>query len=285
MTGAGTQTDPYIIDTWADFVTAIGTTDAYVKADTSSVKVWDFAKMVEGGITASISWNAREFDGDGLTIKGIYGTAQYFFSSINSNVTKIIKNTNFLDFVKTATHSVTQIFSSRFEFRNCQFSGIIEGASLIAGSSGVIFTTGSVEGGEPKGCAFALKLSGSAKISSATSTSSAPTYNHCHFELDGESSATEYMKMQECKISGFFPWQSFTNSGGGQNVIDAEVSAIGTWNNSGGGVTLVNTDKLAEGLTVPTGFTGVTSAQMLDVDALAAVGFVAVAEEDPEGGE
>ena len=30
MTGTGTQTDPYIVDNWADLVTALGTSGAYV---------------------------------------------------------------------------------------------------------------------------------------------------------------------------------------------------------------------------------------------------------------
>ena len=284
ISGTGTQADPYIVDTWADFVTAVETAGAYVKVDTSTVATWDFAKMVEGGLSTGINWNAVEVDGNGLTIKGMFGTAAKWFSGTSSTA-KVVKNLNLLDMAKTT--ATTGVFYSRaIEFRNCKFSGVIEGGNFFEPYSGGIatFTTGSIDGNDPKGCAFAFNFSGNARLASA-----ACTFNHCNMNFDGTSTntSTQEMKMYESKISGKMPWASFKNSGGGQNVIDAEIDSITTWSNTSGSVTLINTDKLASGLSVPSGFTGVTSTQMLDADALEAVGFIVETEEteETEGGE
>lgn len=284
MTGTGTQADPYIVDTWADFVTAVETADAYIKVDTSTVVTWDFAKMVEGGLSTGINWNAVEVDGNGLTIKGLFGTAARWFSATSSTA-KVIKNLNLLDMAKTT--ATTGVFYGRaIEFRNCKFSGVIEGGNFFEPYSGGIatFTIGSIDGNDPKGCAFAFKFSGASRMANSTNC----VFNHCNINLDGESSVSaQTMKLYESKISGKMPWAGFTNAGGGQNAIDAEIDTIGTWSNTSGGVTLINTDKLASGLSVPSGFTGVTSTQMLDADALEAVGFVVETEEteETEGGE
>jgi len=286
ISGTGTQADPYIVDTWADFVTAVETADAYVKVDTSTVATWDFAKMVEGGLTTGINWNAVEVDGNGLTIKGMFGTAQQWFSKLSSSYTAVVKNLNLLDCVQTvATQRV--LYGRMIEYRNCKFSGVVEGRSFCEDYSGgsVLFTTGSINGNDPKGCAFALKFSGEARFTYSLNV----TVNHCNMNFDGTSTytGTQTLKMYESKISGKVPWTNFTNAGGGQNVIDAEIDSITTWKNTSGGVTLINTDKLASGLTVPSGFTGVTSTQMLDADALEAVGFIVETEEteETEGGE
>ena len=278
ISGTGTQADPYIVDTWADFVTAVETADAYVKVDTSTVATWDFAKMVESGLSTGINWNAVEVDGNGLTIKGIFGTAARWFSGTSATA-KVVKNLNLLDMAKTTAKS--DVFYCRaIEFRNCKFSGVIEGGNFFGQYAGgsATFTTGSIDGNDPKGCAFAFNFSGNSKLTSAVCT-----FNHCNMNFDGTSTntSTQEMKMYESKISGKMPWASFQNSGGGQNVIDAEIDTIGTWSNTSGGVTLINTDKLASGLSVPSGYTGVTSTQMLDADALEAVGFIV----ETEGGE
>lgn len=282
ISGTGTQADPFIVDEWADFVTAITTTDAYVEVDTSEVSVWDFPKIVEGGITSAIVITAAEIDGKGLTIKGLFGTAAQWFQHIGTGTLLVIKNLNFLDFSKSAVSSSGVFYGTNTEFRRCKFSGEIEGGEvfrLSGTTANMICTTGTLDGEDPKGCSFAIKFSGNAKLC----TNSYAVFKHCNFNFDGSSTSSMAAKFHDCKISGAMPWASFTNAGGGQNVIDADISAIDSWSNSSGGVTLVNTDKLASGLSVPTGFTGVTSAQMLDVDALAAVGFIAVEESEPSG--
>lgn len=64
MTGTGTQADPYIVDTWEDFVTAVGTTGAYVEVAPDTV--WDMNNISPEGVT--IDWNCTSLQGNGAVI-------------------------------------------------------------------------------------------------------------------------------------------------------------------------------------------------------------------------
>lgn len=285
-TGTGTAQDPFIVDTWADFITAVGTADAYVEVDTSQISVWDFPREVPSGLSSTVSWNAASVDGKGLTIKGLFGSASRFFSAATAN-TKIISNLNMLDIAKT--NSTTGVFYGRaLECRNCEFSGIIEAEYFFESFSGgtMTFTTGILGNNDPKGCSFSLKFSGNSRFSSGTSSSSAPNFYHSTLNLDGTStsSTAQHFNLNDSKIIGGIPWNSLTlqTKSGGQNVIDADIENISTYTNSSSTICLINTDKLASGLSVPSGFTGVTSAQMLNAAYLESVGFHVEVEEEPE---
>lgn len=64
MTGTGTQADPYIVDTWSDFVTAVGTSGAYVEIVPDTV--WDMNDISPEGVT--INWNCTSLQGNGAVI-------------------------------------------------------------------------------------------------------------------------------------------------------------------------------------------------------------------------
>lgn len=288
-TGTGTAQDPFIVDTWADFITAVGTADAYVEVDTSQISVWDFPREVPSGLSSTVTWSAASVDGKGLTIKGLFGSATRWFSGTTSG-TKIISNLNLLDMSKTsATTGV--LYGRAYECRNCDFSGIIEGGYFFESYSGgtIIFTTGILGNNDPKGCSFSLKFSGDSRFSSGTSASVSPKIYHGTLNLDGTStsSTAQHFNLNDSKIIGGMPWNSLTlqTNSGGQNVIDADIENISTYTNSSGTVCLINTDKLASGLSVPSGFTGVTSAQMLNAAYLESVGFHVEEEEEQQGGE
>lgn len=70
MTGSGTQADPYIVENWADFVTAAGTSGAYVEfaADT----VIDMDNVAPEGIGTQIVFRCTEIDGNGGEIRGLF---------------------------------------------------------------------------------------------------------------------------------------------------------------------------------------------------------------------
>lgn len=278
-TGTGTAQDPFIVDTWADFVTAVGTADAYVRVDTSSITSWNFPREVASGLSSSVTWDATDVDGNGLTIKGLFGSATNWFVGTGAGA-KVIRNLNFLDMAKTS--ATTGVFHGRaFEWQNCNFSGLIEDNQLISVYSGGTntFTTGVLGQNDPKGCSFSLKFSGAGRLSN-----SAVTAYHAVFNFDGVStySSAQIIKANDCKFIGGMPWTKLTLNGGGQNVIDADIDTITTYTNSSGTICLMNTDKLASGLSVPSGFTGVTSAQMLDAAYLEGIGFHVEVEEEPE---
>ena len=87
MTGAGTQGDPYVPENWSDFITAAGTSSAYVKfADDT---VWDLNDL--GGNIGSVNIKAARIDGNGAVIKNLMALGgNYCFSidsTYNSNTT------------------------------------------------------------------------------------------------------------------------------------------------------------------------------------------------------
>lgn len=127
MTGTGTQADPYIVDTWEDFTTAIGTSGVYVKMADNIV--WDMNNIAPNGIT-SLRFNCTELDGNGAVIQNLYFNAAgeygifYLYSSWMHdisfiNFTSEVDSTRYSHAVfNTANGSVTQ---------RVTFSGIVTG--------------------------------------------------------------------------------------------------------------------------------------------------------------
>lgn len=94
MTGTGTQADPYIPTTLTEFVTAIGTADAYV-ALTQDINAADDPEYA-GELHASMYMNCAELDGQGHTIRGITVRGEYFLRRTRTRA-NIIKNIDMLD--------------------------------------------------------------------------------------------------------------------------------------------------------------------------------------------
>lgn len=92
MTGTGTQADPYIVDTWADFVTAVGKSDVYVECAEGTV--WDMNDIAPDGIKSRINIYAKSINGNGVIIKKLYFTsnASFFFANSTS-----VTGVDFLD--------------------------------------------------------------------------------------------------------------------------------------------------------------------------------------------
>lgn len=132
MTGTGVQNDPFIISSWADFITAVGTTDAYVEfpkslvltSDTTvdtnklyvnssgvvqtDVQASDLANLYENtfvldandyapeGLTATIAVNCKSINGYGGCIKNVYSSSYDAFTINNANF--IMDNVRLLNF-------------------------------------------------------------------------------------------------------------------------------------------------------------------------------------------
>lgn len=127
MTGTGTQNDPYIVDTWEDFVTAIGTSGAYVKVADDTV--WDMNSIAPEGI-GRIYCTCAELDGNGAEIHNLYFNAAgeygvfYMYNSVHD-----IRFLNFLSKQDSAhyPHALIAI-SSGSNIQRVTFSGIVSGA-------------------------------------------------------------------------------------------------------------------------------------------------------------
>ena len=60
MTGTGTQTDPYMVSDWEEFVTAVGKTDVYVECSKNAV--WDMNNIAPDGIKSPITMYAANIN-------------------------------------------------------------------------------------------------------------------------------------------------------------------------------------------------------------------------------
>lgn len=286
MTGTGTQADPYIVDTWADFVTAVGKSDVYVECAEGTV--WDMNDIAPDGISSRINIYAKSINGNGVIIKKLYFTsnASFFFAN-STSVTGV-------DFLDSLVESGTFIYrSGSATFQECRFSGIIQDSTFFyntANSSAYIkrssinlqfqgnsllycgYYVGNGIGGLGLKCQNCnVRLSGSSTNSSTiTSYDSNYKYNLITFE--------------NCLISGVNPfkylyvswaWSSGTYSSkysvfdivcsSGQSIINApRYSSIVNC--------IINSDKL-NGATVDTAIKKVTDDQLHDASYLQSIGF------------
>lgn len=134
MTGTGTQADPYIVDTWPDFVTAVGTTGAYVEVTPGLT--WDMNEIAPDGIS-TLTINCTSIDGNGLEIKALRATG--YLLTINHAIT--IKNISFLSFTAKGMIAGAGSLSEWFRRRyiSCIFSGNVSGNYIISAGYGTTF--------------------------------------------------------------------------------------------------------------------------------------------------
>ena len=177
MTGTGTQNDPYIVDTWEDFVTAAGTSGAYVKVADDTV--WDMNSIAPEGIT-SLIFSCTELDGNNAVIRNLYfrGKNEYGWH-FNNNIHDI----SFTDFLYEQSQSNYAHYlistNNSLLMQRINLSGIIKGSK-----NQCIFRGTRYE--EIKNCSLNLKmLIGSNKVYiSDSNRSAAGYYENNHIVID-----------------------------------------------------------------------------------------------------
>ena len=95
MTGTGTQADPFIVDNWPDFVTAVGTYDAYVEFPDGG-GVIDMNNVAPTGIP-EITLACASIEGNDWIIQNLYCKGHKGFSTAYGKYVSIDK-LHFLDF-------------------------------------------------------------------------------------------------------------------------------------------------------------------------------------------
>ena len=126
MTGTGTQTDPFIVDNWADFCTIdTSSTEIYVKWADSENKVIDFNSIQPEGFTEVIKMPAN-VDFNGWTLRNFHSTASSAFEGASSANHSSINNLVIENFYCTGRYIFAHINS-----RNGIFSGIANGVSAV----------------------------------------------------------------------------------------------------------------------------------------------------------
>lgn len=272
MTGTGTQTDPYIVDNWEDFVTAASDATAYVCIKSGTI--FDLNKIAPGGLS-QVDIKCNEIEGNGCFIRNLYmvrgSSNSYGFNFAGFSVT--IKNINFIDMYLLNNSSATTYFfrsCASTTFYNCTFSVIInsigddmatltDSADFYNCSMYVIF----------KGYANGIGNSAGASI-----------INNCNIYIDASMSTFygttgTYYTLQNSKISGI-PHRYFHIYGDVYtSVLDLNVESGKYLKYTGDyadGI-LINADKVADDVTIPSTMMAVTTGQMTDTAYLESIGF------------
>lgn len=129
MQGTGTQTDPYIPETWDEFVTAVGTIHKYVSLPEGGGQFNMNEIAPEGGIEVTIK--CEQLNGNGWIIHAPHNVR--FKGSSNENTNGLVINDlHFLEIIFEPDDSNKFMIGGgnywyRLKFNRCAFSGQIDG--------------------------------------------------------------------------------------------------------------------------------------------------------------
>lgn len=216
MTGTGTKTDPIIVNSWSEFVSA--NTDNYqkfIKFADSDNKTIDFNNISSTGMSRITIRNCIDFND--WTLINFYSENERIFNIEVSSFTGIdwiIKNLNFLNFYHINSKGrfihISYLASGLKDLiYNCKFSGCInyaDNSQFIYSSSGgvnfrVLSCSFNIEGKCGTNFDFVLGTSNSAQLT-------ATNFVKCqsvHFKLNLTQSSGSICKatvLKECLIEG-----------------------------------------------------------------------------------
>lgn len=291
MTGTGTQADPYIVDNWPDFVTAVGTYDAYVEFPESG-GVIDMNNVAPTGIP-EINVACASIEGNGWIIQNLYCKGHKGLSTAYGRYVSIDK-LHFLDFYfdDEGRYDRTGILlfgnssddRQGYFFTECQFSGIVNCSYYSDDESkrNGLFRQGNYwEKCLLLRCSINVQLNGYAiLLGGSYYTHNDNRVEWCNIKVSGTSPRwTKYGDYRNCYITGDSAATGFDASYGSSNfnIVNADFSSAESFEcvgRSGTGIiNLINTDLLPDGATIGNGFIGVTTEQLHDAAYLASIGF------------
>ena len=286
MTGTGTQADPYIVDSWSEFV-SVADKAVYITCPENSV--WDMSEQPPDGITDSVNFLFNEFNGNGLVIKNLYANGGSLVIG-NSHYAIKIKSVSFIELSTSSKNSVIfkSVYSSKHgygrAFQNCKFAGAITSGALFTlpgqGNSVISF----MNDGE-KSCLFDIFLGEGTTFNAVSDTS----FTDCYIKLSGHTTTSFTGKYTRCYFSGESPFagpygidsQHITNS-----VFDIVIPQGSCVSITSGNAKkcVINKDKLLGGYYCdPSAMyfpIEVTTEQLSDAEYLKSQGF-AIATEEP----
>lgn len=258
MTGTGTQNDPYVVSTWPDFVTAVGTTGAYVEVVPGTV--WDFNTIAPEG-APTVTLTAAHINGQGCTLKNVRAERPFlYFSAGNATV---LENFRIIDFI--ANDNILCFVSKQsFTIRGTVFTGTQTNDGTLYRSKGnIVFQANS-----NSGCGFRVNCRGGDLFGGSYSY----TFSDTFFSLSGGNVGTSSAtcgKLDNCYIEGECG-TVYTLSSSRNTIVNCTAQRI----DARGTNMLANSDKCSN----ITNGTAVTDEQLRDPVYLASIGF-------PIGGE
>lgn len=288
MTGTGTQVDPYIVDNWTDFVTAVGTADAYVAFPETPgiINMNDEAPM---GLASRVTLNCADLKGNGWQIRNLYsiGNHNVFYNSKNLAVSNLDFINMYLDFQDAHGYFFWKQNTNNCQakFNGCTFSGTAvtlpnPGYNL---QNSIFHSEDYHSKVQLNSCALTLQLQGDTEFWFESGTENSNIFTFTNIKLSGNSTKSLRGCYKNCKFTGASNSTSLSITNNGistYNVFDVDFTGAASFSCSGtnGTINLINTDKLPAGATIGTGFIGVTTAQLSDASYLSSLGFP-IAEE------
>ena len=260
ITGSGTQADPYIVDTWTDFVSVFNENNKYITfpADT----VFDFNEIQD--YANKLTGRTNTIDGNGVCFENVTLSSGTFLSATNKNTFSNIDFKN-LYFSGDSNFISSSNNNSWVRFVNCKFSGIFQGTSHFNYSGDNTYFGVDINS---VGCGFNLKFMEQAKFKA--SAYSLYFYN-CQIILDYGTSQTEQAwRIANSLVLGRIKNGTW-NFNATNSIINAEITTDLT-NSNASSVSVINFDKIGEGGTY-SGFTAVTTVQLKDESYLQSINF------------
>lgn len=131
MTGTGTQADPYIVDTWPDFVTAAGTSGAYVEA--APGLTWDMNDIAPEGVEGIII-SCASLKGNGLKIEALRASG-YILRTTRSTIISGLRIEGFIGLGLIYVNDASSLWFA-VKISDSTFAGRLNGSSVIASNYG-----------------------------------------------------------------------------------------------------------------------------------------------------
>lgn len=285
MTGTGTAADPFVPGTWAEFVTAAGTSGAYVELPENTV--WDMNDIAPEGV--SVSLNCTKISGNGAVIKNLFAKGKNAFTM---NSACELSELSLLDLLLESGAVLFKV-STGASLQKCRVSGVVADSTVFQGSANSGFPC--------ERSSFDLLFSGDSLFSNVMGTSgingpSGVRLSFCNLKFGGvstnsvnpdNSKAVNFMALSNTLLtgsdpfkhmvisnwyaSGYYPW-TFRSE---YSVIDMELSSgnkIENLYDVSLSKVLVNSDK-TNGASILSGVTYVTSEQLTNAEYLQSIGF------------
>lgn len=197
MLGAGTQEFPYIPENWEDFVTAVGTADAYVSLPVEG-GTYDMNEIApEGNFTLNI--NCAEIQGNEWIIAKAYNID----INLSGSVAQTINNLHLQDFLHDKTAAKEDVISnySNTTFYCCKFSGILASGGEFFG----------YDGGTINRCSFNVKFIGDSHL--IVSAGDYMKFKFCQFKFDHSACTTQSHYSRVMRLSNCYVEDSPTKEG------------------------------------------------------------------------
>lgn len=266
MTGSGTQADPYIVENWADFVTAAGTSGAYVRFADSTVIDLDVDHSE--GFSSNITIRCTEIDGNGGEIRGLFliNNAYLHFSNYIT-----VKSLTISAMRRDGGSGQTFFFSDGGTFSGCIITGSFGGETMIYNGGYTTFNC----------CSMNVQLqANTALVESYWYDDRCLRFFNSKINITGtpyiNNNRNRQVTLENTLLLGELPTDIFYKSNA--SIVDCNVpdNTALTCNN---GAVFINSDKFGSGVTAGSHFTKLTVEQLKDAEYLASVGFPIVTEE------